>query len=365
MSKPMISVIIPSYNHAGYIDKAIESALNQTFTNIEVIIGDDCSMDDSKEIINRYDDKRIRKYFFDKNVGGAENLNRLIKLAKTEYIAILNSDDYWEPTKLEKQYKFLEENPEFGACFTWAQYIDRYGDLSFPDDNIFIQKNRSQEEWFSFFVNNGNCLCHPSVLIRKKIYDEIGYYLPQFRQLPDFFQWIKLVKKYKIHIIEEALVNFRWFEGKNNTSSISIGNMNRSYHECHRICSEIFNDVSIDFFCKAFITSNNKYLKNSIFFEYEKNIILYNSNMFGNIGKLIAYENIGKLLEDEQNRYLLENEYEFTMNYYYTMGEQLTFNDINSVEIIEKVPDKIANSRGYKLLNKIYNSKIYNILRKR
>lgn len=364
MKKPKISVLIPSYNHEPYIKQCIDSVLNQTFEDIEILIGDDCSTDNSKEIINSYTDPRIKKFFYSANCGGSENLNKLITFANGDYIAVLNSDDYWEPTKLEKQFKFLENNKKYAACFTWVQYIDKHGKKTFPENNVFIQENKTQAEWLKYFFEKGNCLCHPSILIRKEIYDEIGKYNVRCRQLPDFILWIKVVQKYPIYIMPEPLINFRWLDEGKNTSGFSIANINRTNQEYHMIAEEAFENCPIELLIKAFDLNKVNCLKNSVLYEYEKNLILFNSLVLGNMGKLVAYSRIGKLLEDPSNRDLLEKEYDFNVNKFYKMGTDLYFYDINIVEKIEKVPDEIAYSRGYKLLNEIYKSKFYSVIKK-
>ncbi len=362
MANPKISVIIPSYNHANYIKDAINSVLNQTFQDFELLIGDDNSTDNSIEIINTFNDKRIKKYFFKKNEGGSQNLNRLINLANTDYIAILNSDDYWEPTKLEKQYLLMENDKKIGACFTWVQYIDKNGKKIFPEKNVFIQENKTQAERFKYFFKNGNCLCHPSILIRKHIYDEIGLYKVSYRQIPDFYQWMKLIQNYPIHIINECLVNFRWFGDEKNTSGYSIENINRTMQEYGMLVNEFFDNISVDTFCNISGISEAKCVKSNVVFEYEKCNYIINNDVFKNMGKVYAYDKIGKLLELEENRNILENECQFTVSDYYKMGGSLDIANFNIIDYVEKVPDYIANSRGYKLLNRIYNSKLYSII---
>lgn len=363
MNNVKISVLIPSYNHAPYIGQAIESVINQTFKDIEILIGDDCSTDNSKDVINSYSDSRIKKFFSKTNCGGSENLNKLISLANGEYIAILNSDDYWELDKLEKQYKFLEENKSYAACFTWVQYMDRNGNKTFPE-NVFIQENKTQAEWLRYFFENGNCLCHPSVLIRRKIYNEIESYKFCCRQIPDFILWIKLVQKYPIYIMPDSLVNFRWSGDEKNTSGFSVGNMNRTYHEYHMLAQEVFDECSIDLLCEAFYLDKEKCKKSDVLYDYGKNMVLFNSRIFGNIGKMVAYSNIGRLLNDMKSREVLEKEENFSINDFFKMGEDLTFHTINIVDRIEKVPDNIAYSRGYKALNKLYRTRIYNFIKK-
>jgi len=162
-----VSVILTSYNHEKYLREAIESVLNQSFSDFELIIWDDASTDSSWEIINSYTDNRIRGFRNETNSRGT--INKSLLKARGEYIAIHHSDDIWEPSKLEKQVAFLDANPETGAVFTQALIIDENGDL-FKDEShfyykIFEQPVRSRYEWLNFFFFNGNALCHPSVLV--------------------------------------------------------------------------------------------------------------------------------------------------------------------------------------------------------
>jgi glycosyltransferase involved in cell wall biosynthesis len=108
---PLISIITPSYNSAPYIKETIESVLQQTYPNWEMIIVDDCSTDDSKEIVKRYiqEDKRIKLISNQENIGVAQSRNRAIEEANGDYIALLDSDDIWVPNKLEKQIELMEE----------------------------------------------------------------------------------------------------------------------------------------------------------------------------------------------------------------------------------------------------------------
>ena len=125
--KVRVSIILTSYNHAKYLRQAIESVLNQTFTDYELIIWDDASTDDSWEIINSYQDRRIRAFRNVVNLRG--NISRGLEVAQGEYVAIHHSDDAWEPTKLEKQVS-LDQNPDIAAVFTHVQVIDEEGQLS-------------------------------------------------------------------------------------------------------------------------------------------------------------------------------------------------------------------------------------------
>ena len=216
-----VSIILTSYNHTKYLREAIESALHQTFSDFELIIWDDASTDDSWEVINSYNDPRIRAFRNANNLRSG-NINRALEKTTGEYVAIHHSDDAWEPEKLEKQVAFIDSHPEIGAVFTWAQIVDEDGQ-PFQDDThfyykIFDQPNRSRHEWLNYFFYRGNALCHPSVLIRKQCYDDVGLYRYGLGQLPDFDMWIRLCMKYEIHVLPEKLIRFRVRVGEANTS---------------------------------------------------------------------------------------------------------------------------------------------------
>ena len=129
--KNLVSIITPSYNSSKFIVECIESVLSQTYENWEMIIVDDCSKDNSKEIISELStkDKRIKPIFLEKNVGAAEARNTAIRQSKGKYVAFLDSDDLWNPKKLEKQLSFMHEN-EIAFSYTTYQFISENGEAS-------------------------------------------------------------------------------------------------------------------------------------------------------------------------------------------------------------------------------------------
>ena len=220
--KNKTAIFLSSYNYAKYLSDAINSILSQTYPNFELIIVDDASSDESWNIIQNYSDIRVRSYK-SKSPSSGEYANKLFsELPQKEYIAIHHSDDIWEPEKLEKQVAYLDENPEVGAVFTWAKIIDDDGNLledkSHPYHQIFQQPNRTRHEWLNYFFYKGNALCHPSVLIRKRCYEDVGLYRYGMAQLPDFDMWVRLAMKYEIHVMPEKLIRFRIHQNESNSS---------------------------------------------------------------------------------------------------------------------------------------------------
>ncbi len=263
---PKVSVILTSFNHEKYIREAIDSALNQTFTDFELIILDDCSSDNSWDLIIQYSDPRIKAFRNEVNKGPVEGINRAISAVVTgEYLAIHHSDDIWEPDKLEKQVAILDANPEIGAVFSNALAIAEDGSLLSDEQHfysdIFDQPNRTRHEWLRFFFNHGNALCHPSVLIRKSCYEDCGLYRYDMAQLPDLDMWIRLCLKYEIHVLPERLVRFRVRDNEANASASRPETRIRSQYEFYKMLQNYRMIKKFDDLVKVF-PSAEKYNRN-------------------------------------------------------------------------------------------------------
>jgi len=253
---PLVSVIIPSYNHEKYVSEAIQSVLDQTYQDFEIIITDDGSTDNTVKKIQKFNDHRIKLFVFKKNQGACVAANNCIRRSRGEYIAMLSSDDVFLPGKLEKQVEFLDMNPDCMAVFSYVTTIDENGDdLSIKDPSYvspFQQSNRSRFEWLNYFFYNGNGLCHPSVLARKEVYSEFGKLDNRYAQLPDFNLWINVCLKHEIFILPESLVKFRIHSDQSNASGDLPENHLRSSFE-HEHLLELFLTIQTkDEFLKIF-----------------------------------------------------------------------------------------------------------------
>jgi glycosyltransferase involved in cell wall biosynthesis len=272
---PKVSVILTSYNHAEFIKDAIESVLNQTFIDYELIIWDDSSSDNSWEIIKSYKDPRIKAFRNEQNMIG-KYINKALEVASGKYIAVHHSDDVWETEKLKKQVAFLDANPKYGAVFTLAEIIDHKGARLTDNGNffctIFNQENRSRYRWLNYFFYNYNCLCHPSVLIRKECYKTVGYYDKRYAQLPDLDLWIRLCMRYDIHILQEKLVKYRVLKDEANASGRRPESHRRTKYEFIKILRNYLNIRSKDEILKIFpeVVSivNEKYLSDPDMIRY-------------------------------------------------------------------------------------------------
>jgi len=220
---PRISVILSSLNHGPFIAQAVQSVLDQTFEDFELFIIDDCSNDDSWKIIKGFDDSRIVAVRNPVRMRGIYGFNKTIReLAGGEYIAIHHSDDVFLADKLAQQVRALDHTPSLGAVFTHVQLIDDSGapftDAAHPYQGVFDQPNRSRYEWLNFFFHRGNALCHPSAMIRRHCFDEVGYYDRRLGQLGDFDFWVRLCMRYEIHVLQHPLTCFRVRQKEANQS---------------------------------------------------------------------------------------------------------------------------------------------------
>lgn len=218
---PKVSVILTSFNHGKYIREAIDSVLNQSFTDFELIIWDDASMDDSWSVITSYSDRRIKAFRNEENRRPIFGVIKAIsEVASGEYIAMHHSDDVWALDKLEKQVVYLDDHPKFGAVFTWVQIFDEHG-VKLAGD-WFDQENKTRWQWLNQLFMEQNHLSHPSVLIRKQCYLDVGVYRYGFAQTGDAEMWSRVLIKFPIHIIQEKLTKHRLFSDKTNTSGPRI-----------------------------------------------------------------------------------------------------------------------------------------------
>jgi len=244
---PKVSVILTSYNHAKYIEDSIKSVLNQSFNNFELIIWDDCSTDNSWEIILGFNDPRIRPFRNEYNQSGDSVRRAIEEVAAGQYIAIHHSDDLWESSKLAKQVKFLDNNENYVAVFTYVKLIDETGmiflDHDHPYYDIFDQSNRNRHEWLRYFFFKGNALCMPSVLFRKSIFQ---YLNPSYGlyQLPDFSDWVQLCLLGEIFILPDELTTFRIHKDEENWSGNKPSTRIRMQFELLKILDH-YKNISI------------------------------------------------------------------------------------------------------------------------
>lgn len=317
MSSPTVSVIMATYNHANFVAEAIQSVLKQKGVDFEFLISDDGSSDTTREVVGAIKDDRIRFFPNEVNRGACVVTNELIGRARGEFISLLNSDDYWiGADKLAFQLQFMRENPHVAACFGRAKFIDKNGfeihKSSLPHGAVFDQFNRSKGAWLRHFFDKGNCICHPTVFIRKKCYEELGGYDNRLRQLPDFDMWLRLIKRYDIHISDRELVAFRHLPGENASSS-TPANTRRLLNESYFVLRTFFDGVDLVDFHDGFgdvLTKHASLTKNIM--EIEQSFLFLSKNRWAaHVYNQVGIERLYCQLLNPDFRDLLVNIYSF------------------------------------------------------
>lgn len=211
---PLISVIMPVYNAETYLKDAIESILNQTYKNIELIIIDDGSIDNSSRIIQSYTDFRIKFYKNDGNKGLVYTLNRAIALASGEYIARMDADDISLSKRIEKQIDYIKKySLDLTGCMT--ERIDMNGNCVIP-----IANQSYSPTTITKCIKYDNCIAHPTWLGRKKIFEELGGYR-NFHACEDYDFLLRAIRhNYKLGICDSIQLKYR-----ENMNGISFSNL--------------------------------------------------------------------------------------------------------------------------------------------
>jgi glycosyltransferase involved in cell wall biosynthesis len=194
------SVIIPTYNRAHILSKTLESVLNQTIDDYEIIIVDDCSTDNTVEFMNNFNNHKIKFIRHQKQEGGGAARNTGVQHSSGRYLAFLDSDDIWYPTKLEKQLnKFKNSSKDTGLIYTWLAYYE--------DDNFsFYKKSNFKGKIYKNLLIKNVVGTTSSVITKRHIFDSVQGFDVNLPAKQDQDLWIRIAKKYKIDFIPEVLV---------------------------------------------------------------------------------------------------------------------------------------------------------------
>lgn len=236
MKVPKVSVLMPVYNSEDYLREAIDSILNQTFTDFEFIIIDDSSSDHSREIVESYSDPRMRFYVNEQNMGVAATLNRGLELATGEYIARMDSDDISFPERFEKQVKFLDANLNIAVLGT---SVVKFGEVMQPSPMIYCSNHKKAKAEMVF----NSTLAHPTVMIRKSILDNNQLkYEEKYNGLEDFVLWWRISKLADVVSLPEVLLKYRIHSKQMTQSENRTNEFKNKYLQFLR---ERLNDIGV------------------------------------------------------------------------------------------------------------------------
>jgi glycosyltransferase involved in cell wall biosynthesis len=193
---PRVSVIIPTFNRREYLPVALDSVLAQTYTDYEIVIIDDGSTDDTRDILAPYE-QRIR-YFYQQNSGIAAARNRGIEESRGAYLALLDSDDYWLPGKLALQVEGLEKNPQWGMVATRCSSIS-------PDGRFRRHNRPGKSGWILTDLFKSNFIRTSSAMITRECLDQVGLFDTALPECEEYDLWLRIAYRYPIGFINQSL----------------------------------------------------------------------------------------------------------------------------------------------------------------
>jgi len=214
-TSPTVSVIIPTYNRAHMVGRAIQSVLAQTYQGFELIVADDASTDNTEEVVKSFNDERLKYIRHEENSGtSAAPRNTGIKMARGEYIALLDSDDEWLPEKLEKQLdRFKSVSPDIGVVYCGFFYVsERTG------RTLFEVAPAERGDVFEL-ITAKHILGDTTPLVKKECFQKAGVYDTEFLSCQSWDMWIRVARHHKFDFVPEILAKF-YIHGNQNVTSL-------------------------------------------------------------------------------------------------------------------------------------------------
>lgn len=234
---PRVSVIIPSYNCARYLGRAIDSAREQTYKDYEIVLVDDGSTDDTKNVVMQYGQKVT--YLYQQNQGLSAARNQGISKASGELLAYLDADDMWYPEKLERQVGFLDAHPECGIVHSEMSIINEQDEVLHV--RFYEETKRSVPQGYCLRQLLMRCHIQPvTVVERRNVFDLVGGFEKQLLVAQDYLHWIMIAAEGQaVGYLAEPLGKYRWRAGS------LIGNRPRLLEDYIRICDILLHEKPI------------------------------------------------------------------------------------------------------------------------
>lgn len=207
-----VTIAIPTYNRSNFISESISSVISQTFKDLEILIIDNNSTDNTRMIIKSFKDERIRCIKNRTNIGMMNNWNKCIKMARGKYVMILGDDDILLPNFIEESLKIFLKYRNIGFTFSHINKMDEKGKILSKWGYKFFKNGLIRgENYIKTTINNLCCMTNSSsVLINKKVFEKVGYFESPFaRNTFDLNMWIKVANRFNVYFIEKTLSNYR------------------------------------------------------------------------------------------------------------------------------------------------------------
>ena len=225
-NQPLVSICVPIYNAEKTVMSTLQSILNQTYHNLELLVVDNASTDNTLGLLQQINDHRLVIHRNERNIGGEANYSKCIGLANGEYIAVFHADDLYMPNMVEKQVQAFQDNPSVGAVFTLANLINEKGKV-IAEAKLPVKLRGKGiyylPEIFISILENGNFLMCPSCMVRGKLYKElVPLDVDRFGTSDDLDMWLRMLEKHPVAILDEKLMSYRL---SNRKESYQLGNL--------------------------------------------------------------------------------------------------------------------------------------------
>lgn len=347
----MVSVLMCTYNREKFLKRAIESVLNQTDKDLELVIVDDGSTDGTEQLISSYIDARIKYLKLEQNSFYCYAANHGLQYCSGEYIAFMNSDDEWFPEKLERQVDFLKEYPGYGACFSAASLVDSDG-KDVTDDcpemrDVFAKQYESQKECLRYFFRHGNSLCHPSAMVRSEVLERVGGFNLMYCQMADFDLWVRIVRQAPIYVMSDRLLRFRWdITDKTQVSSSTREHKIRTFNEQVLIGRDLLDGLTdeqvIEYFSEDFVKwDSNSHLE----VEFERCFLLLRNDEGIEYPKALGMSRLGRVLNLPGAYEVLREHFDMSIFEVYEMNKVHVYQDPWERARREQQQNKIAEQQ--------------------
>ncbi|MCC6500698.1 MAG: glycosyltransferase [Anaerolineales bacterium] len=221
VERPLVSVCIPTYRDARFLAQSLDSIVSQTYSNMEIIVGDDASPDNTEEVVHSFQDPRMRYLRNRVNLGQFENVNHLVSQARGEYVAIYHSDDYYHPDIVLKEITFLRDHPDVGAVFALDWRVDDLGRTIgkmklLPE--IHPNSALGFAEIMSILLRHRNRVFRtPTFMCRAEVLKAVGPFRAEYEIVGDLEMWLRIAHQYPVAILDEYLMYYR--RGSSQVSS--------------------------------------------------------------------------------------------------------------------------------------------------
>jgi len=222
---PKVSVVVPVFNQEKYIGECVDSILGQTYPDIEAIVVDDGSTDNTSSILRSYGEKIV--YIRQENKGASAALNTGLRAARGEYIGWLSSDDIYLPNKIDEQMKFFGKHKDVSATYTDFYVTDGRGKVTREIVSPYFEDKRD----FIFNMVRGNFINGSSVVFKRKCLEKVGYFDKSLKLHADGDMWFRMLKYFKFGHVPQLLLKYRWHETNASRDTVAMRRFLYRYYQ--------------------------------------------------------------------------------------------------------------------------------------